>query len=323
MRLISLALLSFGAGACVVLVLAIGVDALGAALAPAGPGFAPIILSHAAPLLLDAVAWRALFRERAPSLAALAGARWIGEAVNNLFPVAQIGGELARIRLAIIAGADGAGAAASVLADVTIGALTQIVFGIAGTVLLVVRYDAGFALPILGSLLLFGCAVLLFYGLQRRRSAAPVWRLVRRAIGRTGWLGRFGSAERIYVVLDGLYADRAATARAFLWRLAGWIAGAGEILLSLHFLGYPERWAEAFILESLTQAARSAAFVVPGALGVQEVGFLALGTALGFDPPTCLALGLIRRGRDVALGLPALAAYSWIETRRSTAGRTR
>src|SRR4051794_28858365 len=127
MRGISLALLFLGAGACVILVLAIGVDALGAALAPVGWGFAPIVLSHAAPILLDVIAWRLLFRESTPSLAALAGARWIGEAVNNLFPVAQIGGELVRVRLAMMAGANAAGAAASVIADVTIGALTQIV----------------------------------------------------------------------------------------------------------------------------------------------------------------------------------------------------
>lgn len=312
-----------GTCACVVLVLAIGADALGAALAPVEWGFVPIALSHAVPVLLDVVAWRLLFGDGTPSLAALARARWIGEAINNLFPVAQIGGELARVRLVTMAGVDTTAAAASVVADVTIGALTQAVFGVAGAILLVAWYDAEFALPILGSLLLFGCGILLLYGLQRRSYAVPVWRLLKRALGRAGWLARFGRAERISIALEKLYADRPAMARASAWRLAGWIAGAGEILLSLHFLGYPERWTEAFILESLTQAARSAAFAVPGGLGVQEVGFVALGAALGFDPPTCLALGLIRRGRDIALGLPALATYSWIETRRSAAGRTR
>jgi uncharacterized membrane protein YbhN (UPF0104 family) len=188
--------------------------------------------------------------------------------------------------------------------------------------LLIVSYDTEFALPLLGGLILFGCGILLFYGLQRQ-SAAPVWRLLKRAVGRAGWLARFDRAERISIVLDELYADRSAMIRASAWRLAGWIAGAGEIFLSLRFLGYPEGWTEAFILESFTQAARSAAFAVPGGLGVQELGFVALGTALGFAPPTCLALGLIRRGRDVALGLPALATYLWLETRRSSPGRAR
>jgi hypothetical protein len=39
---------------------------------------------------------------------------------------------------------------------------------------------------------------------------------------------------------------------------------------------------------------------------------------LGLDPSTALALGLIRRARDLALGLPALAVWSGIEARRST-----
>ena len=62
---------------------------------------------------------------------------------------------------------------------------------------------------------------------------------------------------------------------------------------------------------------RSAAFTVPGAIGVQEAGFVALGLVLGLDPSTALALGLIRRARDLALGLPALAVWSAIEARRS------
>jgi uncharacterized membrane protein YbhN (UPF0104 family) len=159
--------------------------------------------------------------------------------------------------------------------------------------------------------------------LQRRSSVAPLWQLVRYVLDATGWVARLGGAEQIHIALDALYTDRSAIARACAWRLAGWVAGAGEIFLSLHFLGRPEGWTEAFILESLSQAARSAAFAVPGGLGVQEVGFLALGTVLGFDPPTCLALGLIRRGRDVVLGLPALAAYSCIEARRSAPARTK
>jgi putative membrane protein len=323
MRGVSLALLLLGAGACAVLVLAIGVDPLAAALAPVGWGFAPIVLSHAAPLLLAVVAWRLLRRESAPPFAALAGARWVGEAVNNLLPVAQIGGELVRVRLAIMGGASATDAAASVIADVTIGALTQTMFGLAGAVVLIAWYDAAFALPLLGGLVVFGGGILLLYGLQRRGSVLPVRRLVQRAAAALGRYARFDGAERMHRALDGLYADRSVTVGASIWRLAGWIAGAGEILLSLHFLGRPASWTEAFILESLSQAARSAAFAVPGGLGVQEVGFLALGTALGLDPPTCLALGLIRRGRDVVLGLPALAAYLCIEARRSAAGRAR
>ena len=116
--------------------------------------------------------------------------------------------------------------------------------------------------------------------------------------------------------LERIYADRRRAGWSCFWRLAGWFAGAAEIWLCLWFLGVPARWTDAVILESLSQAGRSAAFTVPGAIGVQEAGIIALGLVLGLDPSTALALGLIRRARDLALGLPALAVWSAIEARR-------
>jgi hypothetical protein len=67
--------------------------------------------------------------------------------------------------------------------------------------------------------------------------------------------------------------------------------------------------ASALLLESLGQAVRTAAFVVPGALGVQEGGYLVLGTALGLTPQTALALSLAKRVREIVLGVPGLIAW--------------
>lgn len=61
--------------------------------------------------------------------------------------------------------------------------------------------------------------------------------------------------------------------------------------------------------ESLGQAVRAAAFAVPGALGVQEGGYVVLGGALGIPPDTCLALSLAKRAREILLGLPGLLAW--------------
>jgi hypothetical protein len=74
-------------------------------------------------------------------------------------------------------------------------------------------------------------------------------------------------------------------------------------------------WAEALILESLGTAVRNAAFPVPAGLGAQEGGFLLLGAALGIAPPLCLALSLAKRARELLVGLPALAAWAWLEGR--------
>ena len=319
MRAIRLAMPLIGAAVFIALVLNTGIEPIRAALAPIGWGFVPIVLSHAVPILLDVVAWRALFLETAPSLPVLFGARWIGEAVNNLLPVPQIGGDLARVRLARIAGIETVHAAASVLADVTLGVFTQIGFTLAGVLIVIAVYGAAPILPVLLGLLLFGGGVLAFYQLQRGNILISGWRRIKHTLFLPAWVAKLGAAEPFHRVLGDTYSHRAIVARACVWRFAGWVAGAGEIFLCLHFLGQPTRWTDAFILESLCQAGRAAAFPIPGGLGAQEASFLAVGLVLGLDPSTCLALALIRRGRDVALGVPALAAYSVVEARRAVA----
>jgi putative membrane protein len=319
---LSLLLLGFGLAACAILVWSIGIDDLQRALAPVRLGFVPIVLAHFLPVLCDVLGWRLLFREGAPAVSTLAAIRLIGEACNNLLPVAQIGGEFVRARVAVIAGAHALDATASVVADLTLGAATQMVFCAFALLLLVALYDASLAVPILIAIVVIAISVALFFQLQRRGSIAVAQRLVDR-FGMPAWFSRLTRVSAIHERLEGVYGDRQRTSRAAAWRLAGWMAGAAEMYLTLLFLGQPIGWEEAVILEALPQALRSAAFAIPGGLGVQEAGFLAIGAILGLDPVTALAVGLIRRGRDVALGIPALAAYGIIEARRrSTVGRT-
>jgi len=88
--------------------------------------------------------------------------------------------------------------------------------------------------------------------------------------------------------------------------LVGWIVGTGEVYLIALFLGWPVSWREALLLESLGQAIRGAGFAIPGALGVQEGGYLLLGPLAGLPPDAALALSLAKRARELLLGLPGL-----------------
>ena len=71
-------------------------------------------------------------------------------------------------------------------------------------------------------------------------------------------------------------------------------------------LGTPVSWANALLLESLGQAIRGAGFAIPGALGVQEAGYLLLGPLAGLPADAALALSLAKRSRELLLGLPGL-----------------
>ena len=52
------------------------------------------------------------------------------------------------------------------------------------------------------------------------------------------------------------------------------------------------------------------------ALGVQEGGFILVCGLFGISPQTAIELSLLKRIREVALGIPALIALHAIETRR-------
>lgn len=59
----------------------------------------------------------------------------------------------------------------------------------------------------------------------------------------------------------------------------------------------------------------SASFLVPAALGVQEGAYMTLGHAFGLDASLCLALSLLRRGREISIGIPMLVWWQYSEMR--------
>ncbi|MBX3028322.1 flippase-like domain-containing protein [bacterium] len=291
-----------------------GVGAVVAALAVAGPALLPIAAFHAVPLLANALGWRRLLPPAAPvGLGALVHARWISESVNGLLPVAQIGGNVVRATLLARRGVAGGAAGASVVLDVTLNVVAQIVFTLLGLGLLLSTAGARLAGPVLLGTAIMAAALLGFVLAQRRDVFAGGARLLRAVTGRLGQRDLGRDAAAIDAAVRALYGRRAALVGATTWHLASWIAGAGEVWLGLYCLGHGVDVVTALLIESLGQALRSAAFFVPGALGVQEGGYLLLGGAFGIAPETALALSLVKRSRELLLGLPGLAVWLFEE----------
>jgi uncharacterized membrane protein YbhN (UPF0104 family) len=69
-------------------------------------------------------------------------------------------------------------------------------------------------------------------------------------------------------------------------------------------------------IESLLFAIRNAAFMVPSGLGVQEGAYALLGPLFGLPPEAALALSLLKRARDVAIGVPVLLSWQILEGKR-------
>ncbi len=234
-------------------------------------------------------------------------------------PVASIGGDVAGVRLTHLRGVGSAEAAASVVVDTTVGVVTQLAFVSAGVTLLMIRSTDVAALLAARVVLIgvagFVVALTLFVWLQHRNMAVALTGVVRRLIPED-W--RSVVADRASAIDDEVvatYRRRPALVRAGVLRLATWITGAGEVWLITYFLGRSLSLIDALILESLGNGVYAAAFIVPGALGVLEGGYVMFGALFGLPADISLTISLSKRVRELLLGLPGLLAWQWAETR--------
>ena len=74
-------------------------------------------------------------------------------------------------------------------------------------------------------------------------------------------------------------------------------------------------------IESLVYAMRSAAFIVPNALGVQEGAYAVLAPLFGVGAEFGLAVSLLKRARDIAIGVPVLLLWQTVEGQRALVDR--
>ncbi len=284
-------------------------------VALAGWGLLAVVAWRATVILADARSWQVLLgRHGRGQLRRIAWAWWIGDAVNTLLPVAQVGGELVRARLLACGAVPAALAGASVVVGLTVGILTLVIFAAVGAVLLAdTAADDTLLPPLLFGLLVLAGSFYGFYLAQRAGLFLRIARGVERLAQGRDWLALTGEAAALDQEIVELYRDRSAFMACAWWRLVGWLAGVGEVWLALYFLGHPVTLVEALILESLGQAVRSAGFAVPGALGVQEGGLLVLGALVGLPGEVAIGLSLVKRARELSLGLPGLAAWQVAE----------
>lgn len=295
-----------------------GTGLVTSAVAAVGWGLLWISLFHLVPLVIDTYAWQLLLeKQHRVGLVRLSGIAWVGEAVNSLLPVALIGGGLVRARLLTLANVPVAVGGASVVVDLTVAVVSLILFSLAGVAVLLTNALPGHVLlQLLPGLIMFSLAVYAFYIGQRRGMFLALASRIERVNG-TGVVGDLSAdAVRLDAHISEIYQRRSEFWCAFLVRFTGWVVGAGEVWLALYYLGYPVTLIEALMLESLGQAIRSAAFVIPGGLGVQEGAYMLLSASIGIPPQIGIALSLIKRVRELVLGIPALLAWQERELRQ-------
>jgi putative membrane protein len=280
----------------------------------AGWGILLVIALHTPQTLFSTFAWRALLDMKpVPPLWRLYALRWVRESANALLPVAQIGGDFIRARLLAQAGAPLKLAVASSMVDLSIEMTAQIVFTLFGLVLLLAGPHVGDVLPLaIGATALGGLIAVSFMASQRFGLFKVVEPLIARFAGGEKW-AFLGELSGLNAVVVGLYRQPRRIWASGAHHLISWALGAVETFAALKVLGVAATLREAVIIEGLGQAVRGLAFFVPAALGVQEGGYLLICAMFAIAAPTALALSLIRRIRELALGLPGLAIWRRME----------
>jgi putative membrane protein len=242
-------------------------------------------------------------------------ARLVRDSGAEILPLSQLGGFVMGARAATTSGVPSVLAAASTVVDVTLEMFAQLAFTALGLCLLVFAKPAtSLAVPVIGGLGIMLIAAIVFVIVQRR-GLSIVDRIARQMLG--DWAKTGLSLTSIQREIAAIYGRPGRVWLATVLHFACWIATGLESWLALRLMGVSIDVGAVLAIESLLYAVRSVAFIVPNAVGVQEGAYLVIGALFGMAPETVLALSLLKRARDLALGLPALLAWQVVEARRA------
>ena len=289
----------FGAGAVVRSLLAVGWS-----------GFAAICLIHLGLIAAMGIAWRGLV-PGAPIWAFL-WARLVREAGSEVLPLSPVGGCVIGARALSLAGVPGSTAAASTIVDLTLEFLAKLGYtALALALLVAMRPNSEIAVPLTLGLAAASLVAAGFVAAQQR--SFGLFDRLARILGR-GWAEKTAAgAAALHRALRQAYQRKAGLWAGFFVHFGCWTAGALEAWLALRLADAPLPFETVLVLESLLYAVRTFAFAIPNAVGVQEAAYVLIGASFGLTPEMALALSLLKRARDLTIGLPALGIWQIVE----------
>jgi putative membrane protein len=204
------------------------------------------------------------------------------------------------------------------IVDVTTEMLAQIAYTALGLSLLAARVPTSSRVASLTAVCTLGLALavlaaVLFIAVQRhgRGIAAKIAAPVLRGAGQT--FSGVGAA------LEETYRSPGRIGLSVALHFAAWVAGGMATWLGFRLIGARVDLTAVLAIESLVYAIRSAAALVPNALGVQEGAYVILAPLFGIGPEVALAVSVLKRARDVAVGVPVLLMWQAAESQRALA----
>ncbi len=267
-------------------------------------------------------AWYVLLpRASGVALSVIIRARMVRDAASDALPFSQVGGMILGVRATRLMGMPTRLAVGSMIVDVTTEMLGQLFYVGFGLVLFLTRglHSTGalkfehLALGGLGAAALGGA---LFLGLQRHGLTWFSARLAPRVFPASAqYLAGVGTE------LGHIHRSPLRLLVSTCIHFCAWNFAAATTWIAFRLIGVHTQLGAVISLESMVYAARSMAFFVPNALGVQEAAYTVLAPLLGIGKEFALAVALLRRARDIGVGIPILLIYQIAEGRRAVASQ--
>lgn len=234
------------------------------------------------------------------------------ESASDVLPFSQVGGLVVGVRAVRRRGVPEPLAIGSQIVDLTTEMASQLFYTLFGAAMLVAILShatearqllwtvaAGFAAGVVG--------LVAFVALQGRGLD-----LIGAVAGR--WLKDTRErTDAIRAVLRDVYAQPARVVAGTLLHGVGWIWSGVGVWLALKLMGVEIALWKVLTLESLIAAVKSVAFLTPGALGFQEGAYVLVAPLFGLTSEATLAVSLLRRAKDLVLGIPAVLFWQYLE----------
>ena len=242
--------------------------------------------------------------------------RLMREAASDVLPFSQFGGFVIATRAMVLGGVPGPRAIGSGVVDLTVEIVAQLLYTLLGVWLLVNRLGADSSHDHLIYSVISGtiivAALVSGFVFAQRRGLVPLERLAMRFAP-----GAAAHSAEVNRIVETAYGRPPVLWAALVTHIGCWIASALGTWLILWLMDRPLPITSVIAIESLLFAIKNAAFVVPTGLGVQEGAYALLGPLFGLPAEAALALSLLKRGRDIAIGVPVLLVWQLMEGRRT------
>ena len=267
---------------------------------------------------LDTMGWKYAFTKIKISFKALFLIRLAGESVNWIVPSANLAGEpmkayfLKKHNVSMVDGMT------SVVISKTILIISQIIFVMIGVVFLLFKLNvSGSHLISSIAIILLGIPIIIFIiFIQRQGIFAFLLKLLRMFRIKARYI--YEREERLIELDKNIYQfyshNKKKAFYSFIYYFLGWVAGLIEVFLILYLLGIRVDTVSAYIIESLSTAAKGVTSFIPGSIGGQEGGIIAIFVSLKLSASIALTFGILKRLRELiwtSAGLFVLSKLEW------------